>query len=130
MTQAHVWKSSPFTIEREKGKRPETVIFRFSGPFTARDMFGRLTPDALAEVLDLETTESGRPPAVHILDLTEVPYMDSTGLGTIVKHYVRCHGKGTRLIAAGANPRLIELFKLTRVDAIIPMVALVEEAEG
>jgi anti-anti-sigma factor len=130
MSQAHVWKGSPFTVEREDGKTPETVIFRFRGPFTARDMFGKLTPDALAEVLDLKTTESWQAPTVHILDLTEVPYMDSTGLGTIVKHYVRCHGKGTRLVAAGANPRVIELFKLTKVDAIIPLVALVEDAEG
>ena len=130
MTQAHVWKGSPFTIERTEGKAPETVVFRFSGPFTARDMFGKLTPDSLAELLDPQTTESGRPPAVHILDLSEVPYMDSTGLGTIVKHYVRCHGKGTRLVAAGANPRVIDLFKLTKVDAIIPLVAAVEDAEG
>jgi anti-anti-sigma factor len=130
MTQAHVWKGSSFTIERTEGKAPETVIFRFCGPFTARDMFGRLTPDSLAELLDPRTTENGRPPALHILDLSEVPYMDSTGLGTIVKHYVRCHGKGTRLVAAGANARVIELFKLTKVDAIIPLVAAVADAEG
>jgi hypothetical protein len=38
MTVAQVWKSTKFAIERSQGKTPGTVIFRFSGPFTARDM--------------------------------------------------------------------------------------------
>jgi hypothetical protein len=38
MAVAQVWKSSKFTIERNQGKTPGTVIFRLSGPFTARDM--------------------------------------------------------------------------------------------
>jgi hypothetical protein len=46
MTQAQTWKSTPFTIEREEGKAPGTVIFRLRGPFTARDMFGTFPVDA------------------------------------------------------------------------------------
>ena len=44
MTQVQIWKSSPFTIERKQGKAPGTVISRLCGPFTARDMYGSLTP--------------------------------------------------------------------------------------
>jgi len=68
-------------------------------------------------------------PAVQIFDLTDVPYMDSTGLGVIVHHYVRCQTRGVRLIVAGANPHVLELFKMTKVDALIPMTAAVEEAD-
>jgi anti-anti-sigma regulatory factor len=39
----------------------------------------------------------------------------------VVRHYVRCQDKGVRFIAAGVSPRVLELFKLTNVDAVIPM---------
>src|ERR1700737_2050103 len=68
MAVAQVWKSSRFTIERNQGKTPDTVIFRLSGPFTARDMHGALSPDALRNTFEAE--EGNDPHALHILDLT------------------------------------------------------------
>jgi hypothetical protein len=38
--QAQIWKGTTFCIDRLPGKTPGTVIFRFTGPFTARDMYG------------------------------------------------------------------------------------------
>jgi len=66
---------------------------------------------------------------VDILDLTDVPYMGSAGLGRIVRHYVHCRGKGVRVIAAGASPRVLELFKMTKSEVVIPLTATVEEAD-
>jgi anti-anti-sigma factor len=129
MTQAQIWKSSPFSIERKEGKAPGTVIFRLCGPFTARDMYGSLTPLDLQNMLDFQSTPSEELPALNILDLTEVPYMDSTGLGMIVKHYVRCQGKGIRVIAAGANGRVLELFRLTKMDGVITTTSTVDDAD-
>ena len=129
MVQPQVWKASPFTIERKQGKTPGTVIFRLSGPFTARDMFGALAPVALHTLLEFQSTPGEELPTVNILDLTDVPYMDSTGLGRIVGHYVHCKGIGVRMIAAGVNPRILELLKMTRLDSTIPMTATVEEAD-
>jgi len=128
-SQAQIWKATPFTIERKEGKAPGTVIFRLHGPFTARDMFGTLTPIALHQLLSFQSAPSDELPALNILDLSDVPYTDSTGLGRIIGHYVHCRGKGIRMIAAGASPRVLELFKLTKVDSIIPMAATVEEAD-
>jgi anti-sigma B factor antagonist len=132
MAVAQVWKSSKFTIERNQGKTPGTVIFRLSGPFTARDMYGALSPNALRNTFDAE--EENDPHALpihalHILDLTEVPYMDSAGLGLIVSHYVRCQGRGVRLVVAGVSPRVLQLFEMTTVDKFFPRVATVEEAD-
>jgi anti-anti-sigma factor len=129
MMQAQTWKSTPFTIERKVGKAPGTVIFRLRGPFTARDMFGTLAPVALDNLLSFQSTPSDAPPVLNILDLTDVPYMDSAGLGRIVRHYVHCRGKGVRVIAAGASPRVLELFKMTKVESVIPLTATVEEAD-
>jgi anti-anti-sigma factor len=127
--ETQVWKSTPFTFERKEGKTPGTVIFRFTGPFTARDMFSKSAPIALHEMLSFHSTSSDELPTLNILDLTDVPYMDSTGLGRIVSHYVHCRGKGVRMVAAGANPRVMQLFKITNVDSIVPMTATVEEAD-
>jgi anti-anti-sigma factor len=127
MAMAQVWKSTRFTIERSEGKVPGTVIFRLSGPFTARDMHGALSPDALRNTF--ETEEGDVPHALHILDLTEVPYMDSAGLGLIVSHYVRCQARGVRLVVAGVSARVLQLFEMTKVDGFIPRIATVEEAD-
>ena len=119
----------PFSIERHQGKSPSTIIFRFSGPFTARKMYGHLTPDELQKVLAFQSTPDEQLPALNILDLSEVPYMDSLGLGMIVTHYVSSTNKGVKTIAAGLTPRVLELIQLTKVDSIIPIVASVAEAD-
>jgi anti-anti-sigma factor len=129
MTQAQIPNRLPLTFEREESEAPGTVIFHFSGPFTARTVFECQSPDAVSKMFDLQLMlPTGEPPTVNIFDLTDVPYMDSTGLGMVVRHYVRCQDKGVRFIAAGVNPRVLELFKLTNVDAVIPMIATVEDA--
>jgi ABC-type transporter Mla MlaB component len=127
--QAQLWKGTPFSIERKEGKASGTVIFRLFGPFTARDMYGSLTPVGLRNMLDFKSRPGEEPPVVNILDLTEVPYMDSAGLGIVVGHYVSCQRKGVRLIAAGVGPRVRELLKMTKLDTTIPMTATVNEAD-
>ncbi len=127
MAVAQVWESTKFAIERAHGKAPGTVIFRLTGPFTARDMYGALSPDALRGTFEAE--DDGTPQALHIIDLTEVPYVDSSGLGLMVSHYVRCQHRGVRLVVAGANARVVQLFELTKVDPFFPRVDTVDEAE-
>jgi anti-anti-sigma factor len=105
------------------------VIFSLSGPFTARDMYGSLTPLALRDMFNFQSTPNEKPPVLNILDLTGVPYMDSCGLGVIVTHYVHCQNKGIRLLLTGVNPRILELFKMTRVDTTLPIGTIAEEAD-
>ncbi|HWB32688.1 MAG TPA: STAS domain-containing protein [Acidobacteriaceae bacterium] len=127
--EAQLWKGTHFSIERKEGKNSGTLIFRFAGPFTARDMYGHLTPQALQNMLKFQSTPDEQLPLVNILDLAGVPYMDSAGLGMIVTHYVRCQGKGLKMFAAGMTPRVLDLFRMTKVDTIIPIVASVDEVD-
>ncbi len=129
MTQVQVPKRAPFSFERKEGKAPSTVIFRFCGPFTARDMFESLPPVALQNLLDFQSTPDEKLPAFNILDLTDVPYVDSSGLGMVVRHYVRCQGKGVRFVIAGSSQRVLELFKITKVDGVLPLTASVEDVD-
>jgi anti-anti-sigma factor len=130
MTQAEVSNRLPLACECHPGKAAGTVIFRFTGPFTARTVFAAQSPDAVSNMFDFQSMlPTGDMPALNIFDLTDVPYMDSAGLGMVVRHYARCQDKGVRFIAAGVSPRVLELFRLTKVDTILPMTATVEEAD-
>ena len=90
-------------------------------------MYAALSPDALRNTFEAEAEND--PHALHILDLAEVPYMDSAGLGLIVSHYVRCQARGVRLVMAGVSPRVLQLLEMTKVDKFLPRIAAVEEAD-
>ena len=110
---------APLSIERLAGKSPGVVILRLAGPLTLSNLFTYQG-----------AFRSGEMPAMTILDLSAVPYMDSSGMGAVINHFVHCQNAGVRLIAAGVSPRVYELFKLTKVDTVIPLAATAEDAEG
>jgi anti-sigma B factor antagonist len=110
----------PLTIERKEGKNPGTQIFSLVGPLTLRNLFE----------LQTELRNTTTPPPLTVIDLTEVPYMDSAGMGLVMNHYVRCQTRGTKLIVVGANNRVLDLFKVTKVDTVLPMVSTIADAEA
>lgn len=116
-----IWNGSRFTVERAESEMHGT-IFRFSGPFTARDMYNSLSPDAFRHIL--ESVPGDEQPPAHILDLTEVPYMDSMALGLLASHYVRCQSKGIRLSITGVSPRVRELLRITKMENALPITAI------
>ncbi len=109
----------PLTIDRKQGNAADTTIFQLAGPLTLRNMF------EFQALLRGEQT-----PRLTIIDLTQVPYMDSAGMGLVMNQYVHCKTKGLKLIVAGANSRVMDLFDVTKVSTILPLVATVEEAEA
>ena len=50
-----------------------------------------------------------------VLDLTDLGYMDSSGLGTIIGLYVSAKSAGTRLEMINLSKRVHELFSITNV---------------
>jgi ABC-type transporter Mla MlaB component len=123
------WNSLPFTIERKAGKAEGTVLLEFCGPFWTRDVYTNLPTTALAEALGLDGTPGGAPISKHILDMGKCPSIDSSGLGIIATHHVRCEKRGVKLVVAAASPRVRQVFQITNMDKVIPMVGTVEEAE-
>ena len=105
-------------VEVLTGKSEGTRIIRVIGPILLSNFFA----------LKSELEKDHKP--VTILDLSEVEYMDSAGMGAIINYYVSAQRRGNKLIAAGPNYRVVELFKLTHVDSLIPMAATVAEAEA
>ncbi len=54
-----------------------------------------------------------------VLDLTNVSYMDSSGLGTIVGLYVSAKAANSQLKLINLNQRLKELFSITRLGQVM-----------
>jgi anti-sigma B factor antagonist len=105
------------TVESLAGKSEGTRIVRVTGPVLLTNFFGLKS--------ELEQHQS----PVTIIDLSGVEYMDSAGMGAIINFYVSSQRRGNKLIAAGVNERVMELFKLTHVDSLIPIMPTVEAAE-
>ncbi|HWG19940.1 MAG TPA: STAS domain-containing protein [Terracidiphilus sp.] len=50
-----------------------------------------------------------------VLDLTDLEWVDSMGLGTLVRLYVACKGAGCKLQLINLGPRVRELLGLTNL---------------
>lgn len=109
---------APLTFDQREGRAPGTRIFRLAGPLTLQNLFA------------FQAALRGQPePRTTLLDLSAVPYMDSAGMGAIINYYVHCQKEGAALVVAGVNSRVMELFKMTKVDTVIPLRDSIESAE-
>lgn len=106
---------APLQVEVTAAK-PGARIFKLTGPLVLGNFF-----QFQAELRKEETP-------LTVIDLADVPYMDSTGIGELVNYYVHCQRKGNRIAIIGTNNRIMELFKITRVDTLLPFVPNLEEA--
>lgn len=81
-------------------------------------------PELRQQINELANTGKTR----IILDISNVTFMDSSGLGVLVSILKMLGGAG-ELIIAGANGIVADLFKLTRMDRVFRMCGDAESAE-
>jgi anti-sigma B factor antagonist len=112
-------KDDPLQVEVRDGSAAGTRIYQITGPITLPNLF-----------TFQDSVRRGDPPRVAILDLSQVPYMDSAGMGSVINFFTHCQRGGIRLIIAGVSSRVSELFQMTGVNNLIPMTASIEEAEA
>ena len=110
-------QAEPLSIESRTATRSNTRILHLDGPLTLHTLF------------QFQDAIRSDPPTVTILDLSGVPYMDSAGMGAILNFYVSSQKSGRKLIISGVNYRVVELFKLTRVDTLLTIVPTADDAE-
>ena len=80
------------------------VILRLAGRLIGEEEPGNVTHDAFREVID----EGHRQ---ILLDLSEVPFVNSTGLGVLVVNYVRLRREQGDLKILNPSGRLRALFR-------------------
>jgi anti-sigma B factor antagonist len=75
-----------------------------------------------------EAIQGAKEPAL-ILDMSGVPYMDSTAVGALVRVYVTCQKTGRKLALAGMNGRVANVLHLVGVDILFTTFDSVSQAE-
>jgi anti-anti-sigma factor len=110
-------RDDPLTFAVTSGQSPNTRIYRLQGPLT------------LSNIFDLQTALSGATQGVTVLDLTDTPYMDSTGLGAILTFYVSAKRRGCLIQLVGVNHRIAQMLELTKADTLIETYPSIEAAE-
>jgi anti-sigma B factor antagonist len=86
---------------------------------------GELDLHATAQLSEaLQSTECSR----VILDLTEVPFLDSTALGAIVSSTKRMRSQGRELIVVPGNPTVSRVLSVTDLDRALSVRLSLAEA--
>lgn len=65
-----------------------------------------------------------------ILDLSEVPMVDSMAVGALVRAFVSCHKAGRKLALVGLNHRVHNVLHLTGIAPLFDTYTTVAEAEA
>ncbi|MFG1924132.1 STAS domain-containing protein [Cryptosporangium sp. NPDC048952] len=66
----------------------------------------------------------------HVVDLREVTFLDSTGLGILVSDHKRLRDRDGSLHVVVTTPGIVaRVFRLTGVDRVVPLVTTIEDAE-
>jgi anti-anti-sigma factor len=65
-----------------------------------------------------------------ILDLTDVPMLDSMAVGALVRAFVSCHKTGRELALVGLNHRVHNVLHLTGIAPLFDTYDSVSEAEA
>lgn len=110
-------QDKPLQIERVDDPSGESVLLRIHGPI----LLGNFFP------LQTMVRESGAP--LLIIDLSDMPYIDSAGIGCLVGAHVSRESSGRKLVLVGANERLMTSLKVTKVDNLFTFAPSVQEAK-
>ena len=99
------------TVSSQRGFRAQC---RYTEDCTIVECFGRLTSENVPALKDT-MREAYQKKTRIVLDLKEVPMMDSSGLGAVVTLYVSARTRGCRLEVENASKQILELFSMTNV---------------
>src|SRR2546427_6636123 len=86
---------------------------------------GPLTMENVSPFLNAVRRENA---PTMILDFSGVPYLDSSGLGSLVSAYTSCQKAGRRVALTGVNQRVMKVFEITKVEEIFLMFPTLSDA--
>ena len=105
-------------IQDQAGTKPEQRILRLDGPLVMTTIF------------EFQATVRADQSQALIIDFSNVPYVDSAGIGALVGAYVtRQHG-GRSLALVGVSDRIHNALKVTRVEQFFHFFDSVSAAEA
>ena len=98
---------------------------RYAGRIAIIDLHGRMTLSPAVNRIQrrIESLLLVKPASALVLNLSAVSAMDSSGLGELVKIQTYAKQRGMRIALTGVEPRIREMLKITRLDALLPICA-------
>src|SRR5271169_570885 len=111
-------QDKPLDIERVDDTGGASIIFRLHGPLLLGNFFS------------FQSMVRGDQSRLLIVDVADVPYIDSAGIGCLVGAHVSRENAGRKLVVAGASERLINMLKATKVDQLFTFASTVEDARA
>ena len=108
-------QEKPLEIDKiEKG--PGTTVLCLHGPL----LLGNFFP--------LQTMVRADNSDLLIIDVSDMPYIDSAGIGCLVGAHVSRENSGRKMVLVGANDRLMTSLRVTKVEQLFTVVPTVEQA--
>ena len=86
-----------------------------SGPHEGHRVLCLKGPLLISNLFEFQSTVRANTTSFLILDLTQVPYVDSAGVGALVGAYVT-HDKGRRLALVGVTERVRNTMQVVHVE--------------
>jgi anti-anti-sigma factor len=102
-------------IEKVADSKGATVL-RLHGPLLLGNFFA------------FQSTVRGDDAELLIVDLADVPYIDSAGIGCLVGAQVSRNNSGRTLVLIGTPDRVLTSLKVTKVAQLFKYASSVEEA--
>ena len=112
-----MWAGRSQTNSVRSGAAPDVRVLKLTGSLT------------LSSCFDLQDTLRADTSQCLILDMTQVKFVDSSGIGCLVNGYISHHMAGGRMVLAGVNKRIRDTLEETRVQQFFTFYDTVEEAE-
>lgn len=110
--------NEPFQVLGKSGAHAGVQVLTARGPITFA------SSSTLVDAV-LAVTE-----ARLVIDLSDVPSVDSMAVGALVRTYVHCQKSGRRLAFVGLGPRIKSVLHLTGVEPLFDTYGTVAEAEA
>jgi anti-sigma B factor antagonist len=108
----------PFRVVRQPSAKASQTILTLKGAMTSASAAAFV--EAIAAVASPQL----------ILDMTEVPFVDSMAVGSLVRAFVSCHKTGRKLALVGLGHRVKNVMHLTGIGPLFDVYATVPEAEA
>lgn len=107
-----------------------TIISRVEGDATIVSPAGDIDLNgAPAFKSQLRTIQSALKPGGRlVIDLSAVPYMDSSGLATIIESMQAARRQSFKLILCGLTPRVRAIFEIAKLHTVFTIKGTLAEA--
>jgi anti-anti-sigma factor len=105
-------------IVASKGAHQGERILQLKGPLCIHTIF------------DFQTAVKAEASPTLIVDFSNVPFVDSAGLGILVGAQLSARRENRKLVLAGMNTQVKALFDMTKVNEFFSIYPTIQDAEA